>query len=117
MCQPSASSAIECDERNQNQKRTESANNRCAGREVPPKGKKETSDSADKRNRPPDEQPCRDGAGESHGADGRSDQIAEDEEDTRDPHEDRHDEAEAGVKKKIPPAHAQSAFVGCIALK
>ena len=50
-------------------------------------------------------------------ADRGHNQVTENKEHTRDPDKARHDQTKEGVKEKVPPAHAQAALIGQVALE
>jgi len=105
------------DKWNENQYRTESADDRCARRQVPPEGEKQTSDSAEPRDHPPDEQAATDSRRKVDSANRRNNQITKNEQNAGDANEACHDQAENGVEEKIPPAHAQTFLVSPITIE
>src|SRR6266508_4595637 len=92
------------DDRNDDQYRTESADDRCARRQVPPEGEKQTSDPPDPSDHPPDEQAATDSRRQVDSANGRNNQITKNEQHAGDANEACHHKAENGVEEKVPQA-------------
>src|SRR5207244_10665716 len=94
-------------DRNDDQYRTESADDRCARRQVPPERQKQTSDSADECNDPTDEQTITNTVGEIDSANRGRNEITKDEQNAGDANEACQHQAENGVEAKVTPAHTQ----------
>src|SRR6266478_1584603 len=93
------------DDRNDDQYRTKRADDRRARRQVPPKGEKQTGNSADECNDPTDKKAISDSIGQIDSANRWRNEIAKDEQHTRDANETGHDQTKGRVEKKVPPAH------------
>src|SRR5207244_6931495 len=85
-------------DRNDDQYRTESADDRRAGRQVPPERQKQTSDSTDECNDPTDEQTVTNTVGQIDSANRWRNEIAKDEQNTCDAHEAGHDQTKRRVE-------------------
>src|SRR5439155_13307170 len=103
--------------RNEDQQCAKRADDRCARRQVPPEGEKQTSDSADPRDHPSDEQAATDSRRQVDSADRRNNQITKNEQNAGNANEACHHQAENGIEEKIPPAHTQTFLVSPIAIE
>src|SRR5207249_11922259 len=81
------------------------------------KGEKQTSDSAEPRDHPSDEQAATDSRRQIDSANRRNNQITKNEQNAGDANEACHHQAENSVEEKIPPAHAQTFLVSPIAIE
>src|SRR5437588_7099466 len=104
-------------DRNDDQYRTESADDRCARRQVPPEGEKQTSDSADECNDPPDEQAVTDSRRQIDSANRWNNQITKDQQYADDANEAGYHQPDYGIEKEHPPAHTQTLLASPIAIE
>jgi len=102
---------------NEDQQCTERADDRCARGQVPPEGEKQTSDSAEPRDHPSDEQAVTDSRREVDSTNRWDNQITKNKQNAGDANEACHHQTENGVEEKIPPTHTQTFLVSRIAIE